>query len=163
MPRFPRAGPGWDAGSQPKGCGVSGWWKGRRCVRAGWARRMSSLSLAHPSVPNTPARPSGWGTAPFLGCSGSAGAGGGYGQRQGLCGAWSAGQGSPGWAGCSQTSPPAALDAAWKGGCARQRSLGSWLETCCRVKMHGPSWRTESSSRLLTRVMSFMVPQPAPR
>ncbi|XP_075364741.1 ERI1 exoribonuclease 3 isoform X1 [Mycteria americana] len=49
------------------------------------------------------------------------------------------------------------------GGSAKRCSLGSWLERCRRVKMRGPSWRTESSSHLLTCVMSFMVPQPAPR
>lgn len=115
VPPLPRADPGWSAESQPKGCRVSGWWKGRRCVRAGWACGMSSPSLARPSLPNVPAHPSVWGTAPLLGCSGSARAGGACGQRQGLRSTWGTEQGSPGWAGCSpsRTSPPAALDAAF--------------------------------------------------
>lgn len=45
----------------------------------------------------------------------------------------------------------------WKGSCAAR--LGNWLETHCRVKMCDPSWRTESSSSLLTCMMSFMVLQ----
>lgn len=115
VPLLQRADPGWSAESQPKGCGVSGWWKGRRCVRAAWVCGMSSPSLARPSLPNTPACLSVWGAARLLGRSGSARAAGGCGQCQGLRSAWGTEQGSPGWAGCSPswTSPPAALDAAF--------------------------------------------------
>lgn len=132
----------------------------------GLARGKSSWSLARPSVANT-ACPSGQGAAPLLG----------YSQCWGWGWMWAA----PGLTQCPEhregvprlgemlslsgqsSSCAGCCICPWNGGSARRCGRRSWLETRCRVKMRGPSWRTESWSRLLTRVMSFVVPQPAPR
>lgn len=106
--------------------------------------QMSSPSLTRPSVPNTPLAAE---LLPSLAALAVLRMVWMW-AAQGLRSAWSTGQGSPGWLGCSPhwTSPPAALERTL----CQAVQPWSWLETRCRVKMRGPIWRTESSSYLLT-------------